>query len=791
MKGVLKVCMDATLQKRAGGGMRTWVFGLVLLGLLLAAFPQVMLGLHSFVYRDYGVLGYPFVHFHHESFWRGEFPLWNPYSNCGAPFMAQWGTMTLYPGSLIYLLLPLPWSLGFFCLAHLALGGAGMFALARRWVGGGFPAGVAGMAWVFCGTTFSCLMWPNYAVALGWMPWVVLLAERSWREGGRWLVAAAVAATLQLMSGVPEIVLLTWLFSGCLCATEFWRSPDARWRMARRFGVVVLVVAGLAAAQLLPFLELLDQSQRDRSFATSKWPMPGWGLANLLVPLFHCRETMQGPFMQPGQAFMGSYYPGAGVLVLAFCTLRFARERRVWVLAGLVVFSFLMAWGENGFLYPLVKRFIPLLGVARYPIKFVLLAAFALPLLAAFAVRALDRVGEGLPSRQRFLALAGGGAVLVMAGLVWLAWSHPWRSAELPAGENALLGQWEWRHVAPNAAGRAGLLIVTLGALVAMPRLRTLRWRMVAQGAVLAAIFVDAMTHVPVQNPTVPVAVFDRGLWQAENRIEPPRLGEGRVLISPGAEERLLYSTATNLTLDFLGKRLALWSNLNLLEDVPKVNGSSTLQLREQMQVQSLIYSGSNKFDHGLIEMLGVTLYSPPGNPTEWRPVTNACPFVSCGQTPVFADAAGTLRDLAGPGFNPHEQVFLRPEDRLRVSATNRAEAKILGTTVSAHAVEAEVEASAATLVVISQSFCPGWRATIDGNEVALLRANHAFQALEVPAGRHRVRLAYRDHRFLLGGVISMVTLAGCGWFWFRHRARAGVDEAPVREEAFKPAKAA
>jgi hypothetical protein len=249
------------------------------------------------------------------------------------------------------------------------------------------------MAWVFCGTLFSCLMWPNYAVALGWMPWVVLVAERSWRDGGRWLVGAAVVAAMQLMSGVPEIVLLTWLLLGCLWATDFWRSPEARRGLARRLGVVMLLAAGLAAAQLLPFLELLDESQRDRGFATAKWPMPAWGLANLLVPLFHCRETLQGPFLQPGQAFLGSYYPGAAVVVLALCALRFARERRVWVLSGVVVFSFLMAWGENGFLYPLVKRFIPLLGVARYPIKFVLLAAFALPLLAAFAVRELSPAG--------------------------------------------------------------------------------------------------------------------------------------------------------------------------------------------------------------------------------------------------------------------------------------------------------------------------------------------------------------------------------------------------------------
>src|SRR5207253_8580621 len=62
--------------------------------------------------------------FHHrESFWRGEVPLWNPLNDCGVPFLAQWNTIVLYPGSLFYLLLPLSWSLGVFCLAHLLVAG--------------------------------------------------------------------------------------------------------------------------------------------------------------------------------------------------------------------------------------------------------------------------------------------------------------------------------------------------------------------------------------------------------------------------------------------------------------------------------------------------------------------------------------------------------------------------------------------------------------------------------------------------------------------------------------------
>ena len=88
-------------------------------------FPQVLPGLQTFVVRDYGFFAYPLAHFQQEYYRHGELPLWNPYNNCGMPFLAQWNTMPLYPPSLFYLLLPLHWSLGFFCLLHLWFAGLG------------------------------------------------------------------------------------------------------------------------------------------------------------------------------------------------------------------------------------------------------------------------------------------------------------------------------------------------------------------------------------------------------------------------------------------------------------------------------------------------------------------------------------------------------------------------------------------------------------------------------------------------------------------------------------------
>src|SRR5205814_5216920 len=108
---------------------------------------------------------------------------------------------------------------------------------------------------------------------------------------------------------------------GALWCTTFFRREQPRGKLLLRLLVVILLVAGLCAIQLLPFFDLLSHSQRDRSFSNTRWPMPGWGWANILVPLFHCFESFQGPFFQYGQAFLSSYYPGMPVMLLGLVAL--------------------------------------------------------------------------------------------------------------------------------------------------------------------------------------------------------------------------------------------------------------------------------------------------------------------------------------------------------------------------------------------------------------------------------------------------------------------------------------
>ncbi|MBI4658127.1 MAG: hypothetical protein HY735_04620 [Verrucomicrobia bacterium] len=735
-------------------------FGIFLALAIVGSFPAVALGFHTWFYRDFGVLAYPMVFYHHESFWRGELPLWNPLSNCGAPFLAQWGTMALYPFSLIYLLLPLPWSLNFFCLVHLFWAGLGMYFLAVRWFGDRFAACLAGTAFVFNGVTFSCLIWPNYTVALGWMPWVILWVEAGWTAGGRRLLEAAVIAAMQMLAGVPEVVLLTWLVLLVVWTGSLRRRGVALWIHAGRVLAVVLLVCGLTAAQLWPFFDLLAHSQRSADFASSKWAMPATGWVNLFFPLFRCFLTPQGIFFQISQEFMTSTYLGMTALVFGLLALCLVRERRVWWLAGLAIFGLLMALGENGFLYQWFKQALPSLGFARYPIKFLLLTAFVVPLLAALG---LQRI-QSLAQADRKFCLRSlmwvSLAVLLAVGMA-VAFCHRYRTEydHLPAIR--------WCGI-----GRAIFLFASTGLIGLASGTRRPVARRWFEAGVLVLVVLDTLTHVPKQNPTLPSFTLAPGLWELHQKTPPPKLGEGRVMISPRAEQHLLLSRVSDLNGDWLGKRLALWSNLNLLEGCPKLGGSSTLQVREQMQVQSQLYASTNSQFPRLADFLAVTLVTAPGEIVEWARRETALPLVTGGQKPVFADAAETLRGLTNSHFNPGEIVYLPIEAKPFVSVTNRSVVKLRVARVAPHAIECEATAEQPSLIVFSQTFYPAWRAYLDGQSTLIWRANHAFQSVQVPPGNHRIKLVYEDHHFRWGAAASMGTLLWCTVFWFLRKDR-------------------
>ena len=724
---------------------------------LLVLFSDVLLGHRTFIFRDFGLYSYPVAFYHRESFWRGEVPLWNPLSHCGLPFAAQWGTMVFYPFTLFYLLLPLSWSLGVFSLLHLFWGGLGMYFLARRWSGSQLGAALAAVVFTFNGMMLNSLLWPHYMVVLGWMPFVVLTVEAAWREGGRQILLAALAGTMQMLGGVPEIILLTWLMLAAMLAGQCWVKNWPRLLSVRRFVTVVLLVTGLAAVQLFPFLDFLAHSHRSSRFGNSNWSMPLLGWLNLWVPLFQCHSSSSGVWFQNRQAVTSSYYLGAGILVLGLASVWLVRGRRVQLLAALTGVSLILSLGEDGRLYQWLRDVIPPLGFMRYPIKFFFLAMLTIPLLAACAFR--NPAGPVVNRRNPWRTLASLAAiswVLIGVAVAVSRW-YPTR-------------QEQWTATLQNGLARGLFLVLVLAVLYGLQRAVRRQAQIMLAVGLVAAVWLDLATHVPKQNPTTARTVFTPNLPILQNLKPLPRLGETRA--APTVEsvlnfDRYFLPDPFNM---YLLLRIGLSDNCNLLDGIPKVDGFFSLFLAEGARVLPLLYASTNSVRPALADFLGVSQVTSRTNLFAWESRSTHLPLITGGQQPEFLEVTNTLRALAGANFNPRQTVYLPPEARAWVSVTNTVPVRVTPKLFAAHRVECEVEAGDTTLVVIAQAYYHPWRAYVDGQPARLLRANHAFQAVQVPRGSHQVTLVYEDRAFRAGAVISIATLLGLAGAWFRLR---------------------
>jgi len=775
-------------------------FALFLGMLVFASFPAVLLGQATFVFRDFAVFSYPVAFYHKESFWRGELPFWNPYNYCGIPFLAQWNTMVLYPLSLIYLLLPLTWSLPFFCLAHMWWGGLGMYFLAYRWTGSRLAAGLAGVIFSFNGLMQNFLMWPSHAATFGWVPWVLWLVPEGWRCGGRKLILAVLVASMQMLAGGPETILFTWLLLLLLAGTEWLQSIKNReirethertrfsclscisWFLLRlrtdltlrncriplRFVSIAILVSLVCAAQLLPFLQLLMNSSRDARTASAgfDWPMPIWGWANFLVPMFRTVPSSQGVFFQLQQSWTSSYYAGIGTVFFAGIAVWRSRDWRVKALAASALAALILACGDAGFVYRALHTCMPALGFVRYPVKFVIPVLAVAPLLAAVGFQRMLVRDE----RKYYWEWTWGVVlILLVGGIVALDSRHP-------------IPQDSLHLTAGNGLARAAFLVLSILSAIAVSKSRG--YRQVLCGVLLILIaWYDLFTHVPNQNPTAEPQIYTAGWAKAQlNPDSLPELGEGRVMLRPAADEALRYNALPAPGRDAFVKRLAFFCDANLLDQVPQTYGLFSLAPAGIGNLANLPYVHTNVPVSNLLDFMAVSRTTASGTLCDWCERSTAMPLATAGQAPVFADQTNTVAALLQTNTDFRGTVFV-PKDALSfVAAGRQPGARVLSRHFETHKIALRTEAPAATLVVVSQSYYPAWKAYVDKKRARIYRANYAFQALEVPGGTHEVVLRYEDDSFMAGAFLSCLGLA-VSWLWWK-LAKCGLSPLSARSQA-------
>jgi uncharacterized membrane protein YfhO len=75
--------------------------------------------------------------------------------------------------------------------------------------------------------------------------------------------------------------------------------------------------------------------------------------------------------------------------------------------------------------------------------------------------------------------------------------------------------------------------------------------------------------------------------------------------------------------------------------------------------------------------------------------------------------------------------------------------------------VEIDATAKDRSLLVLTDSFYPGWKATVDGKPASIERVDYVLRGVSIGPGHHMVVMRYQPASWRLGWIVSLVALLG------------------------------
>ena len=155
--------------------------------------------------------------------------------------------------------------------------------------------------------------------------------------------------------------------------------------------------------------------------------------------------------------------------------------------------------------------------------------------------------------------------------------------------------------------------------------------------------------------------------------------------------------------------------------------------------------------------------------------------FVTYRTRPAPASPDPLLLAISRPAFDPLVESYVEGD-----APTASPDAPRGHPARFVHDGESEVELEATLerpgLVVLADSFYPGWHATVDGRPAPILATNLLFRGVRVDAGTHRVRFVYAPASIRYGAACSALGLVVLVWLARRRDRVTGCS--PSRADA-------
>lgn len=741
---------------------------------------------------------WPWHHLVTNSLLRGQWPLWNPLLGNGAPLLANLQSAVFYPVNIIFLLMSTAHALTFSIVVHLMLAGLLMYCYGRRLGLSAFAATVSGLVFMFCGYLIGRTQFIVMIQTAAWVPLLLLFSENMvTRQRLLDVLLLAVVLSMQFLAGHAQLWFYGLWLIGAYTVFRSWQAarerkniePNKRMKVILRstagLTLAVIIAVLLSAAQILPTAELVAQSPRGEGAETnfaltySFWP---WRLITLITPNFFGNPA-DGDYWGYGNYWEDHAYTGVlpfifGLIaVWRYLKLRFKGWRIPQVeslaydqfpslrfvpfFAILVPVSLILALGWNTPVYLWVFENIPGFGFFQAPARLLIWYSIAMAVLAGIGAEVFASTPQNRPNWRRFLAAC---VALTIAGL---------------AGETFLTGR-ELTFL-PASRELGGLLIISVILLLIRPNRRQTEWYKETswQGIVAAFIALDLMLAARPLIPTTSAEVFDQAIESASVIQSQP--GDHRFFV----DEEFAYTTIFTRYFRFetFGRldteywqqfKEFLVPNFGVFATLPSANNNDPLPVGHYRLLTNLLRTANPGEQARLLSLMNVGyLLDDSTTNTTWsviykdeafevqrvpEPLPHAY-FVTRAQ--FATNRSEAIATIIDPDFDSHQEVvIMKHDDDELTRGTSTAPVGPVPVSIveqELNQIQLQVDAPAAGFVVLTDTYYPGWQATVNDQTAPVMQANLAFRAVAVEPGLNKITFIYRPRAFAAGLWVSAV----------------------------------
>lgn len=707
---------------------------------------------------------FPWKHFVIEMFKKGQIAFWNPYDFSGNPLMANFQSGAFYPLNLIFFTLPFNdgWVIFIFLIPFLSA--LFTFLYLREIRIGRIASVFGGIVFAFSSYMVVWMEYGNIGHTFLWLPLGLFFTEKLIHNFNRKylysLIAVFFTASLAgYIQGYFYTIITIFIYF-------LVKSIPKRQILTRNtifYCAAILLPLVLISFQLLPTLELFQNSSRGNYSleAIEKMLNPWWYMITVIAPDFFGNPATRNYFISGTYIEQVSYFGVIPFIFALVALFQFKKKKEIAIFGTIFIASFFLAYDI------LFTKFLYLIPVpvisTTVPTRILSLFVFSGSILAGIGLDILLREG-----RKKSVFLASAIVVLLLS----IAWVYTLLNNMAVSQRNLITPSFlvllfiilSWFYFTNLSLlgsrlrwpTKQTLLIIAIFVITLFDLFRFFhkitpfspreyiyphtpvisyiqknaginRYWGYGSGYISTNIQLIDHTFLPDGHDALHAKLYGEFIASSKDGRIPPVLSRSDSEIAPGfGPDDLRNNYYRQKMLNLLGVKYILMKNADVSDDETYISvwKEGNWQIYENLEVASRAFLTDD--------------YK------------------------VIPDKKDIISAFYNKSFDEKKTVILEEDPAL--SAGNLKIKKVRLRRYEPNKVSFITSSDGTALLFLSDTYYPGWKASIDGKETKIYVADYAFRAVKVPKGDHKIEFYYFPEAFKNGLIltgVALIVLAG------------------------------